>query len=518
MVYNTSAGLWGDQGNGLYRNPVLFADYSDPDVCRVGEDYYMVCSEFNFMGIPVLHSKDLVNWTLIGRVFDRFPGKEYDTMERYGRGSWAPSIRYHEGAFYVYFCTPDEGVFMARTQDPAGEWKLVHVKEVKDWEDPCPYWDKEGNAWLSRSQLGAGPIYLHRMTPDGTKLLDDGKIIFEGPGAEGPKWHDTEDGVMLMVPEGGTSMGWQMAVRGKTVEGPFEEKRVCKQGDTWINGPHQGALVDTPSGEWWFLHFSHCGVAGRVVYLEPVTMVDGWPVIGERIEETYCGQPVWLHKKPDLPEQPICCAATSDDFSKSTLGLQWQWNHNPVDERWSLERRPGWMSLQGSAEETDIFQVHNTLTQRLTGASGLIRVKISVKDMVEGQQAGMVMLGRDPFVYGVTKKADGVYLTIEYRGDIVDKRQACYKDSGEWQTKLYAGPFETEEFWLQYNIQNLAELRMAYSVDGKEYINTRHDAFLNEGIWKGARVGLFTKCGDGWAAFADFQYLHDGPCGRDVNR
>ena len=513
-----NVGIWGDQGNGLYRNPVLFGDYSDPDVCRVGEDYYMVCSEFNYMGMPVLHSKDLVNWDLIGRVFDRFPGQEYDEMKRYGRGSWAPSIRYHEGVFYVYFCTPDEGLFMARTKDPAGKWELLHVKEVAGWEDPCPYWDKDGQAWLSRSVLGAGPIYLHRMSEDGTELLDEGRIIFHGDGAEGPKWYDAPDGVLLMFPQGGTSMGWQMALRGPSMEGPFEAKCVCKQGHTWINGPHQGALVDTPSGEWWFLHFSHCGVAGRVVYLEPVTMVDGWPVVGTYTEGSYCGEPVWLYQKPDLPKQPITCTPTSDDFTGKTLGLQWQWNHNPVDVHWSLSRRDGWYSVKGDAAVTDIFDVKNILTQRLIGASGNIRVKVSLRDMEWNQQAGLVMLGRDPFFFGVTKGDDGVQLIISYAGDIADKRQACYKDRGVWQEKQFKALAEAEEIWLQFSIQNLAELRIAYSIDGKDYISFRHDAFMSEGIWKGARVGLMTWKGNGWAGFTDFQYVHDGPCGREKRK
>lgn len=512
-----SVGIWGDQGNGMYRNPVLFGDYSDPDVCRVGEDYYLVCSEFNYMGMPVLHSKDLVNWNVIGKVFDRFPGREYDDMKRYGRGSWAPSIRYHNGIFYVYFCTPDEGVFMARTEDPAGNWELIHVKEVAGWEDPCPHWDKDGQAWLSHSVLGAGPIYLHRMSEDGTGLLDEGRVIFEGDGAEGPKWYDTEDGVLMMFPQGGTSMGWQMALRGTSMEGPFEARCVCKQGNTWINGPHQGALVDTPSGEWWFLHFSHCGVAGRVVYLQPVTMIDGWPVVGKLMKDKpYCGEPVWLYRKPNLPQQAIVCTPTSDSFTAKALGLQWQWNHNPVDENWSLAKRNGWYSVKGDASVTDIFEVKNILTQRLIGASGNIRVRVSVKDMEVGQQAGLVMFGRDPYLYAIVKTPEGMQLTVSYHGDIADKRQACNKEFGNWQEKRYDIPaIAKEEIWLQFSIQNLAELRIAYSVDGSDYIHIRQDGFMSEGVWKGARIGLMTWKGNGWAAFSNFQYIHDGPCGRD---
>ena len=353
------------------------------------------------------------------------------------------------------------------------------------------------------------------MNDEGTELLDEGKIIFYGDGAEGPKWYDTEDGVLLLFPQGGTSMGWQMALRGPSMEGPFESMRVCKQGETWINGPHQGALLDTPSGEWWFMHFSHCGVAGRVVYLEPVTWVDGWPRIGDPTDEPYCGQPVWMHKKPDLPEQPICCTPTSDDFSSEKLDLQWFWNHNPVDERWSLSRKPGTLQLKANKAEADIFAVRNMLTQRLIGASGFVTVRIDVSEMDIGQQAGLAAMGRDPFLYSVTKTEDGLYVTIDYKGDVSLKRQACHSGAEEdWQHKLFKGPFPGNEMYLRFSIQNLVELRLAYSLDGKEYTYLRHDAFLSECPWRGARIGLFTFRGNGWAEFSDFRYIHDGPCGR----
>ena len=190
----TKVGAWGDQGNGTYRNPVLFADYPDPDAIRVGDTYYMTSSEMNYMGMRILSSRDLVNWQMIGSIYDRLPGREYEAMERYGRGSWAPSFRYHNGEFYVYFCTPEEGLFLAKAADPAGKWTLTHIKDIAGWEDPCPYWDKEGQAWLSRSELGAGAIFLHRMSDDGTQLLDEGKVIFRGDGAEGSKWYDHPDG------------------------------------------------------------------------------------------------------------------------------------------------------------------------------------------------------------------------------------------------------------------------------------------------------------------------------------
>ena len=181
---------WGDTGDGHYLNPVLAADYSDPDAIRFGKKYYMVASDFHFMGMQVLESDDLVNWKLISQVYDRFDRPGWNEMEYYGQGSWAPSIREHNGRFYVYFCTPDEGLFMSSAENPAGPWEPLHcVKAISGWEDPCPFWDEDGTAYLGHSRVGAGPIILHRMSEDGKELLDDGKTVYEGPVAEGTKIH-----------------------------------------------------------------------------------------------------------------------------------------------------------------------------------------------------------------------------------------------------------------------------------------------------------------------------------------
>ena len=166
-----------DLGNGRYQNPIIYADYSDPDVIRVNDDYYLVASSFNCMpGISVLHSRDLVNWTIIGHVYDKLPFEKYN-KPAHGEGSWAPSIRFHNGLFYVYFCTPFEGLFVATAKHPAGPWQLEQVVAVEMWEDPCPFWDDDGNAYLVRSKLRADILYLHRMAPDGKKLLDNGTVI-----------------------------------------------------------------------------------------------------------------------------------------------------------------------------------------------------------------------------------------------------------------------------------------------------------------------------------------------------
>jgi len=486
---NTS-GAWGDMGDGTYRNPVLFADYSDPDCIRVGDDYYMVCSEFHFMGMPLLHSRDLVNWTLINRIYDRFlPGTAYDSMEMYGKGSWAPALRYRDGVFYVFFCTPTEGLFMCRASDPRGKWsEPLCVSSSPGWEDPCPFWAADGKAYLGRSRVGAGVIILHRMSPDGTRLLDDGTEIYKGPVAEGTKLYCRNGYCYLVIPEGGVTSGWETALRSRGIYGPYERRVILKQGKTWVNGPHQGALVDTPGGELWFLHFSSTGAAGRVVHLQPARWEDDWPVI--------CG-PVTRHAKPALPACPISAPQTSDDFKSGRLGLQWQWNHNPVDKNWSLTERPGRLRLKSVPVEGNALKVPNILTQRLMGACGLIRVRLSVESMSPGQSAGLMLFGRRTFSFGVLKAKDGL-------------RVIAGRDNEPGEAVSEAINFE--EITLQISMQYFTEVHAAYSLNGEDYIEAALGE-LSAGVWKGCRIGLYTRDGCGAADFADFEYLHDGPNG-----
>ena len=291
---------WGDQGNGTYINPILNADYSDPDVIRVGDKYYMVNSDFHYMGMPVLESDDMINWKIISQVYRRLDFPDWDTNGNYGGGSWAPSIRHHDGKFWIYFCTPREGLMMSTATDPHGPWSPLHcVKRIGGWEDPCPIWDDNGQAYLGRSQLGAGPIILHKMSADGRTLEDDGHVIYTGPVAEGTKFHKRDGYYYISIPEGGVGEGWQTILRSKNIYGPYEKKVVLEKGSTNVNGPHQGALVDTPEGEWWFYHFQLTEPLGRVVHLQPAHWKDGWPVIGVDIDMNGIGEPVKVWTKPN---------------------------------------------------------------------------------------------------------------------------------------------------------------------------------------------------------------------------
>ena len=497
---NRSRKAWGDTGDGYYRNPALLADYSDPDAIRVGDRYYMVASDFHFMGMQVLESADLVNWKLLSQIYSRFDLPGWDTNEHYAGGSWAPSIRYHDGRFYVYFCTPDEGLFMSSAADPAGPWDPLHcVKAVYHWEDPCPFWDEDGQAYLGHSLWGAGSIILHKMSPDGRELLDDGVTVYRGPVAEGTKIHKWNGYYYLSIPEGGVSKGWQTILRSKDLYGPYERKIVLETGSTQVNGPHQGAIVDTPFGEWWFLHFQERDALGRVIHLQPMHWEDGWPVMGEDYDGNGVGEPVARWKKPVTAEATRReLPASSDDFKGGKPGLQWQFNHNPKDDAWSVTRRKGRLAIDGSKADT-FREARNTLTQKMMGYQGSYTVRMDLGDLSDGQKAGLACMGRENFCLGVHQTPEGRELFFEKDGVVLDSLRLM-KVKKLW-------------FRLSFDVTSGEDgFRFLYSRNGKDFLPFGKAFAAHNGFWKGPRVALYsyqTGPDGGTAWFRDFRFTED---------
>ena len=477
---------WGDQGNGTYKNPVLNADYSDPDVIRVGDRYYMVSSNFNHLGMQLLESTDMVNWRLVSHIFNRYDLPGWDEPKHYSRGAWAPSIRHHDGRFYVYFCTPDEGLFLSTAQDPRGPWTKVHqLKNVSGWEDPCPFWDEDGKAYMGRSQLGAGPIILHRMSADGRELLDDGVTIYTGPVAEGTKWLKRNGYYYLIIPEGGVGGGWQTVLRSRKIYGPYEKRVVLEQGSTRFNGPHQGALVDTPEGEWWFYNFQSTPVLGRVMHLQPARWKDDWPLMGTDIDGNGIGEPVevWPKPKTGAPQEPSL-PQTSDTFDGAQPGLQWQWNHNPANDHWSLSERKGWLTLQALPAEM-IRDARNTLTQMAMGFEGTATTLLD-GSLLQEASAGLVCLGRD--FRGIGLCPEGIYTETNGERTILSP-----KKPKRLHLRLTLNAHENKHQFL-------------YSTDGKHFVPAGEPFPMQSANWKGVRLGLYCYGASGKAAFDWFQY------------
>lgn len=489
-----------DQGK-TYKNPVLYADYSDPDAIRVGEDYYMTASSFNEApGLPILHSKDMVNWKLVNYALpDVLPSEHFSTPKR-GDGVWAPSIRFHKGEFYIYWGDPDFGIYMVKTKDPLGKWEEpVLVMEGKGLIDSCPFWDEDGNAYLVHGWAGSRAgvksiLTLNKMNPEGTKVLDKGVHVFDGhdahPTVEGPKMYKRNGYYYIFAPAGGVATGWQLVLRSKNIYGPYEEKVVLEQGSTKINGPHQGAWVDTPSGEDWFYHFQDVDAGGRIVHLQPMKWENDWPFMGIDNNKNGIGEPVLTYKKPNVGKShPIITPPETDEFDGEKLGLQWQWsaNENIV---WS-SKLPGQkflrlFSMKVPESEKNLWNVPNLLTQKFPAPNfaASTKVKLTPEEAKEGKTAGLLVMGLDHESIVITNKPDGFYLQL---------KRAEKADKGGEEKVLFETKLKNNEVYLKVNVNDPNGLcQFSYSEDGKNFKKAGDVFQAKPGKWIGAKVGLYS--------------------------
>lgn len=488
FISSLKAQLWSpDLGNGKYKNPIVFADYSDPDVIRVGDDCYLVASSFNCMpGIPILHSKDLVNWTIVNHVYDRLPLEEYNKPQ-HGSGAWAPSIRYHDKKFYVYFCTPYDGLFVAVTDHPENKWELKHIAEVEYWEDPCPLWDDDGNAYLVRSKLCGNELFLHKLSADGMKVLDNGISIYRDttqPTIEGPKFLKKNGYYYILAPAGGVPTGWQTVLRSESIYGPYEARIVLHQGNTNVNGPHQGGLIELPSGESWFIHFQDKDPYGRIVHLQPVQWINDWPYMGVDSNNDGIGEPVMEFKKPDVGRTyPVTIPQASDEFESETMGLQWQWHANPEIDWYSL--KDGKLRLNAAKNITqsgDLWMVPNLLLQKFPSPEFTITARIEFHPDLLGEQAGLLIMGEEWAFLAFEKFGDGNRIAM-YEAE----HNRC--DPG---TRLVEEVIATENYaYFSVQVKTGGICSFSFSFNDKDYRSIGKTFQAQPGKWIGAKAGLF---------------------------
>lgn len=507
-----------DQGDGTYCNPVLHADYSDPDAIRVGDFYYLVASSFNCVpGLPILRSRDLVNWRIVGHALPRLSPEEFFRRPQHGRGVWAPSIRYHAGSFYIYYGDPDHGIFMVRAARPEGPWSdPVLVKEAQGWIDPCPLWDDDGRAYLvhafARSVSGIKSILaVSPMSPDGTRLIGDPVIVFDGhdehPTVEGPKFYKWNGYYYIFAPAGGVPTGWQLVLRSRHVFGPYEVRVVLAQGPTQINGPHQGAWVRTAAGEDWFLHFQDKGPYGRVVHLQPMRWVNGWPVIGEDPDGDGVGQPVLRHAKPRVKgplrlETPV----ESDEFDGARIGLQWQWHANP-SPTWAMcfpSRSVLRLYCEPLPEQArSLWDVPNLLLQKFPAPEFCVTVKVSFHPLNEGDLFGLLVMGRDYSYLAIEREGGQVYLT----------RAVCVgADQGAGESEAVRLPLSSNRGYLRLRVGQGAQCHFEYSEDGQGFAEVGEPFAAQRGVWIGAKFGLLALCKGSFfeKGYADVDWVRVG--------
>lgn len=517
-----------DRGDGTYQNPVLYADYSDPDACRVGNDFYMTSSSFNCLpGLQILHSNDLVNWRIIGAAIP-YRLTPVSTPERpeHGNRVWAPAIRHHNGEFYIFWGDPDQGVFMTKARDPQGPWtEPVLVKAGQGIIDPCPLWDDDGQVYLvhayagSRAQLKS-VIAICQLNEEATQAVTPSRIVFDGheahPTCEGPKFYKKGGYYYIFHPAGGVPTGWQVVLRSKNVYGPYECKTVLAQGNTSVNGPHQGAWVDTPTGEDWFLHFQDVGAYGRLVHLQPMKWKDGWPVIGTDPDGDGCGEPVLSHRKPDVGRTyPVCTPQESDEFDGYTLSPQWQWHAN-INEKWAYYAgNHGFVRLYSYPvvpQYRNLWDVANLLLQKTPAPNFTATMKLtfSPTKQYKGERTGLVVMGMDYAALVLENTASGLTLSqVVCHG--ADKGQPEHVNAsvglkeGTVYLRVKFGCEGRKIVQSEGGHDLLVTCDFSYSTDGRTFSPLGTTFQAREGKWIGAKVGTFCtrpaiKASDGgWA-------------------
>jgi beta-xylosidase len=533
----------------MYRNPVLAGDYSDPDAVRVGEDYYLVASSFtNVPGLPILHSRDLVNWQLIGHALPRLTPDAHYGVPRRGGGAWAPAIVHHEGIFRIYYPDPDFGIFVVSARNPAGPWSTpVLVDATVGAIDPSPFWDDDGSAWLAfayaKSRAGiSNRIMLKRMDATGSHTTGEAMTIIDGDTlppvrtsiglrpwqtTEGPKLYKRDGWYWVFVPSGSVKGGWQGVFRSRTLQGPWEGRDVLDQGRTTVNGPHQGAWIRTSSSEDWFLHFSDADSYGRRVHLQPMRWSKGWPVIGRDTDGDGIGEPVDRYRRPKVSTPVTMLQPFQGDEFDGPLSLEWQWQSNPASD-WLRTGRSGWLRLSSASTSADLWEAGNLLSLKLPSERFVVTTKLRFMPLRVGERAGLAIFGADYGWLGIEKTAEGTRIVRATRqvnngvrgndqivlgAKVSDGVDVWLRMSAEPITLRNAPP-DFQPYWPSMLRSRHALVQFSYSMDGRSFVQVG-DAFTSQaGRWVGAQIGIFAQAPSGKPAYtatttgyADYDWL-----------
>jgi len=484
-----------DNGDGTYNNPILNADYSDPDVIRVGKKFYMTASSFNCIpGLPILESNDLVNWKLIGYGLSKQPPFDVYDKVQHGNGVWAPCIRYHKNEFYIYYPDPDFGIYLIKSKKAEGPWsEPILVKAGKGLIDPTPLWDDDGKVYLVYAFAGSragikSMLVVCTMDSQGIAANNDEVLLIDGhqdeSTIEGPKVHKKDGYYYIFAPAGGVATGWQTVLRSKNIYGPYEKKKVLDQGKSNVNGPHQGAWVQTQNGEDWFIHFQDKGVLGRVVHLQPMKWNNHWPQIGIDTNGDGVGEPVAKYKKPNVGKSfPIISPEDSDEFNQPKLGLQWQWHANP-QINWGFPSSSGYYMLNCIPKPKDainLFDVPNLLLQKLPNETFTATAKININFNFDDEEAGFGIMGLDYAFLKLKQKAGKLYLSQQ----ICNKAD---KKSAEQETESVA--LGNKMIFLRIQAIENGIFTFSYSQNGTDFKKIGRPFTAKEGKWIGAKLGF----------------------------
>jgi beta-xylosidase len=513
LTMDQRAGKFGDQGDGTYINPILPGDFQNTDVLRVGNRYYYIAATKAMSpGMAVMTSDDLVNWKMIGHVIPDItvfgPRFNYDAMDGPERGVWAGTLAYHAGLFYVYFTTPDEGIFVSTAKDPAGAWSpVVCLLKSAGWDDPAPLFDDDGKAYLATTNFAVDPkngksynIHLYEMSADGLKLkLETDRILYQSHGSEANKLYKINGLYYHLFSEVTKEGRVPMIGRAKNIGGPYELHQLNHVNATADREPNQGSLLQTPDGKWVFI--THHGLnewEGRPASLLPVTWIDGWPVAGQ-IGADGIGNMIWNGTKPVKGRSPVVTEFV-DDFARSTLAPEWEWYFQPKPGAWSLSERSGSLRLHAlrPLAPGNLLRTPDVLTLRpLRANRSEAVVKMDITHMVDGQRVGLCFLGRTYGAIGLVYGPSG--------------RTFFVSNSG--QAKLgpsIADYAKTVWFRVSWDVNGVAQFQ--YSTDGRNFTPFGNTYQITSfGGFLGAKLGIFTNNDERDAGYVDvdsFRYTY----------
>lgn len=487
-----------------YSNPVIFSDYSDPDVIRVGEDFYMVASSFNHVpAVPVLHSKNLAEWELINYVLPELPFEKFDEV-RHGEGAWAPSLRYHEGKYYCLIPFPDEGIFVSETVDPYGNWSpLRPLLTGKGLEDPCPIW-ADGKCYVVfafiKSRIGFNSELAIFETDEAlTETAENYKIIYDGhndnPTIEGPKFYKRGKYFYILAPAGGVPSGWQVALRSENIYGPYESKIILTQGDTDINGPHQGALIDLDDQgkRWAFMHFQDMGPFGRVVHLQPAQWIDDWIICGSCDDKNLPGHPVQYGDYP-VDVNTGYKIEPSDEFNGDKLSLVWQTPANT---------NKNWYGLGGGLKlncvyfgQSALYNLPQLFMQKICYKNFTADCLCKLNLLNDGDEAGFAVFGKEYSYVCAVRRGGKNYIEIREGNGSENEDKTLYRSP----------PYEEDcvAFGISAKYEERHKLAIRYKTGDDVF---PHKFYATSGKWTGSKLGIYARAASDSKGFCTFKYF-----------
>ncbi|MCY1151034.1 MAG: family 43 glycosylhydrolase [Sphaerochaetaceae bacterium] len=486
-----------------YKNPIIFSDYSDPDVLEYGDKFIMTASSFNYIpGLPILLSEDLVNWKLVNYAIEnRLDFPKYN-KPMYSNGVWAPSIRKHNSLFYIFFGMPDEGIFEVHTSDPLKKWSTPHlVKKGKGLIDPCPFWE-DNKAYVvhayAKSRIGFKSVLgIFEIDPKTNESISTDSLLYNGitenPTIEGPKVYKKNNYYYIFAPAGGVKYGWQTVLRSKSLFGPFETKKVLEQKNTTVNGPHQGAMIKDKSNNYWFIHFQDKGIYGRITHLQPLKWKEDWPVIANN------GKPLYQSEAPYPSTKSQMKLNQNDMLNSKDLSLYWQWSANKNTKFYSTT--PNGLYLNSHYEENGNYNLKlypNLLSQKLIYRSFKIEVTCDYSLLKENEEAGLAFIDRTNIAIAIRNENN--------------RFKVCLRN--EEKTKIL-DEYKKMDSLVQLSLilkENSNKIKCGLKINNK---STKQDiTFLKESIvsWSGLKVAIYSisknrKKEYGKVRFSNFKIL-----------